>query len=63
MNVSHADFYSDGSLMLNDLVSFGSLLNLVNAVKCKRMRVCYYALFVYNIVINVFTIIDGFPKL
>ncbi|XP_067943218.1 mitotic checkpoint serine/threonine-protein kinase BUB1-like [Watersipora subatra] len=37
MHIAPAVFYSDGSLMVNDFVPFGSLLNLVNLAKARRM--------------------------
>lgn len=38
MYMSHAKFYSDGSVMVNELVPYGSLLNLVNACKLRNYK-------------------------
>jgi len=39
MNVGDVVLYRDGSLLVNELVSFGSLLNLVNTCKTSHIEV------------------------
>jgi len=39
MDITHSVFFSDGSLMVNELVPLGSLLNLVNSMKANSCKV------------------------
>ncbi|KAF6026754.1 hypothetical protein EB796_014937 [Bugula neritina] len=39
MDITHSVFFSDGSLMVNELVPLGSLLNLVNSMKANSCKI------------------------